>query len=117
MGNTWVTDMRHFLDESGGIGEMPNRAMNLVLYFGSIVAWMTSFKDHTMQPTNVTCRRSPRRRRCVGEICASFENDPRGIAWFCPLCDDNGFIYGWEGTIWDRGVWKWPAEPHGLTKP
>ena len=103
MANTWITDMRHFLDESGSLGEIPNQALNLALYLGSIVAWMTSVPDDAMQPTNVTCRRSPKRLRCVGEIYASFEDDSRVIAWFCPLCGDNGFIRGWEGTLWDRG--------------
>ena len=103
MGDTWVTDMRHFLDESGGLGEMPNPALNVALYFGSIVAWMTSLADDDMQPTNVPCRRSPKRRRCVGEICASLEDNGRSILWFCPLCGDNGRIRGWEGTLWDRG--------------
>jgi hypothetical protein len=22
--------------------------------------------------------------------------------WFCPACDDNGRISGWEGTFWDN---------------
>ena len=102
MGDTWVTDMRHFLDDSGSLAEMPNQALNLALYFGSIVAWMTSIEDDALQPTNVTCRRSPKRRRCVAEIYASFGEDPGSISWFCPLCGDNGVIYGWQGTLWDR---------------
>jgi len=116
MGNTWVTDMRHFLDQNGSLADMPNQALNLVLHFGSIVAWMTSHSKDVMQPTNVTWRRSPGRRRCVGEICASFQSDPFGITWFCPLCDDNGIIHGWEGTSWDRGIWKHGPEAPGLTR-
>jgi len=115
MGNTWVTDMRHFLDDDGSLADMPNRPMNLALYFGSIVAWMTSHAGDAPEPTNVTCRRSPGRRRCVGEIHASFEQDPFGIAWLCPFCGDNGFIHGWERTLWDRGFWKRESQAPGLT--
>jgi len=24
------------------------------------------------------------------------------VLWFCPNCDDNGRISGWEGTFWDN---------------
>jgi hypothetical protein len=102
MGDTWVTDMRHYLDEDGCLGEMTNQALNLALFFGSIVGWMTSHETDPSLPSNVPCRRSPGHSRCVGEIYASFEVDPRGISWFCPLCLDNGLIHGWEGTLWDR---------------
>lgn len=119
MRNTWVCNMRHYLDETGNLAEMPNQALSLALHFGAIVAWMTSRPDDGLQPTNVTCRRSPGRRRCLEEICASFEpgKESLRIAWFCPLCEDNGVIYGWEGTPWDRGVWKRGREaPAGYLK-
>ena len=106
MGGTWVVDMRHYLDETGSLGDMPSRVVHLALYFGSIVAWMTSHPDGA-QPTNVVCRRSPGRRPCTGEIAASYEDDRSVIAWACPFCGDKGFIHGWEGTMWDRGARRW----------
>ena len=51
---------------------------------------------------DVACRRSPQRRRCPGEIVASFEVDGSTILWRCPACGDNGVTRGWEGTPWDR---------------
>ena len=41
----WVVDMRHYLDEETGDipDQVPSRIMNLALFFGSIVAWVT---DH-----------------------------------------------------------------------
>jgi len=39
MGNTWITDMTHFLDESGElVSGMRRRAELLVIHFGRIVA-------------------------------------------------------------------------------
>jgi hypothetical protein len=102
MGDTWITDMRHFLDERGQLGRLPNRAMNIVLHLGSIVEWMTCHLDGAPHQTNVRCRRSPGRRRCVGAIHADFEEDGAAITWFCPLCEDNGVIRGWKETPWDR---------------
>lgn len=86
---------------------MPNQALNLVLHLGAIVGWMTSRPATDLEFTNVPCRRSPRRRRCVADITATFESEPQfGIRWWCPLCGDNGFLYGWEETLWDRGIWS-----------
>ena len=105
MANTWVTDMRHFLNEFGELPEeMPSPALKLALYQGSIVAWMTGTNclNGRESRTNVNCRRSPNRRPCPGEIVAAFEATSEAIAWACPLCGDNGRISGWEGTAWDR---------------
>jgi hypothetical protein len=30
-----------------------------------------------------------------------FDVDTFDVLWFCPNCDDNGRISGWEGTFWD----------------
>lgn len=103
IGNPWVTDMRHYLDEQGCLVDMPTPALNLALHFGAIVAWMTSHALVEAEPTNVVCRRSPGRRRCPGEICADFRMDSEAIEWYCPECGDNGVIWGWKGSPWDRG--------------
>jgi hypothetical protein len=73
VGNTWVTDMRHFLDGAGAIADIPGPGLNLALFLGAIVAWVTSGRSAADPRTNVSCRRSPARRRCPGEILASFE--------------------------------------------
>jgi hypothetical protein len=31
-----------------------------------------------------------------------FDVDTFDVLWFCPVCDDNGRISGWEGTFWDN---------------
>ena len=105
MANTWVTDMRHYLNELGELPEeMPSPALRLALFQGSIVAWMTATDclDGQTSRTNVNCRRNPDRLPCPGEIIAFFEVNSEVIVWECPLCEDNGRISGWEGTSWDR---------------
>jgi hypothetical protein len=32
-----------------------------------------------------------------------FDVDTFDVLWFCPICDDNGRISGWDGTFWDNG--------------
>ena len=100
MGNISVTDMRHYLDGAGDIVDMTGPALSLALFLGSIVAWVTSGRSLADQRTNVPCRRSPGRRRCLGEIFAALEGS--AISWHCPLCGDSGVTRGWEGSPWDR---------------
>jgi hypothetical protein len=103
IGGTWVTDMRHCLNASGTIPEgLPGPALNLALFIGAIVAWVTSGRSSVDPRTNVSCRRNPGRRRCPGEILATFEADDSTISWRCPVCGDNGLTRGWERTPWDR---------------
>ncbi|MGH7321612.1 MAG: hypothetical protein ACRELA_18595 [Candidatus Rokuibacteriota bacterium] len=104
MANTWVTDMRHYLDGRGAMGKLPGPALSLALFLGSIVAWVTSGRSLDDRRTNVPCCRSPGRRRGLGEILATVDPNPTVMAWRCPLCGDNGVIRGWESTAWDRGA-------------
>ena len=103
MGDIRITDMRHYLDEAGRLHkDMPGPALSLAQFLGSIVGWVTSHPPGSHERTNVLCRRSPGRRRCLGDIYARFEQEGTVISWRCSICEDNGFIRGWEGTFWDR---------------
>lgn len=103
IGGTYVTDMRHYLDASGAIhGRLPGPALNLAVFLGAIVGWVSSGPSGAEAQTNVPCRRTPGRQRCPGEIVAAFEADGSTIRWECPVCGDNGVTHGWEGTRWDR---------------
>jgi len=44
----WVVDMRHYLDEETGDlpDALPTRVLNLALFFGSIIAWVTDHLPH-----------------------------------------------------------------------
>jgi len=104
---TYVTDLGDFLDKQGDLADLPTPALNLALHITSIVAWVTNQQGLDEQWTNVPCRRSPGRRRCPADILAILESAPTfGIRWWCPACGDNGFVYGWKDTVWDRGVWS-----------
>lgn len=102
MPNTWITDMRHFLDEAGALAPMAGPALELALFQGAIVSWVSSPAAQDSIRTNVPCRRRPRSGRCGVEIEACFEPGGQCIAWRCPRCGDNGLIHGWEETHWDR---------------
>ena len=102
MVKTWVTDLRHCIDEETGYfpEDLPGPALNRSLFFTSIVAWVTDHAPAGDPHTNVYCWRSPGRRRCCGEIIADLQAPE--IVWQCPACGENGMISGWEQTLWDR---------------
>ncbi len=107
MADTWITDIRHYLNEHGELPEeLPSPALKLALFQGSIIAWMTGTDGLSGQTsrTNLHCRRNPNRQPCAGEILAYLDAPSEAIVWECPLCGDNGRISGWEGTPWDRRV-------------
>lgn len=101
--DAWIVDMRHYTDERTGDlpDEMPEPALNLALFFGAIVAWVTDHLPAGDEHTNVPCRRRPGRRRCRGDILARLDAGTQ-IVWECPLCGDRGWIHGWEDTPWNR---------------
>ena len=103
MGDTWISNIRHFLDDDGMIPEdLPGPAFRLANYFGSIVEVVSSRKNHKKLNTGIKCRRRPGRKPCSGEIFAMInEGKDFSISWYCPHCYDNGLISGWQGTIFD----------------
>lgn len=104
MGNTWHTNIEHFLDLDGLPAIDLSRPAELLLkYFEAIVEAATSQNQQTTAVTEIRCRRRPGRRRCEGQIRAMIdEDDPSIIRWECPVCSDRGFLYGWQGTVWDQ---------------
>ncbi len=115
----WVVDMRHCLDEETGDipDQVPSRIVNLALFFRAIVAWVTDHLPEGDWHTNVPCRRSPGRKRCLGEIIAELNRASGSVEWRCTICADSGMIHGWEGTLWDRsGPESQPTIPTSATE-
>ena len=78
---------------------MPTPARLLAEYFASIVVDATANLD---DEPSVRCRRRPDRRPCTGIIMSYPSADElERIHWHCPVCNDNGFISGWQDTLWD----------------
>lgn len=94
--------MRHLPADEEELDRMPGPALNLVLHLGSIIEWLTVVPGYGPQRTNVSCQRRPNRKRCTGKIMADLDSETGAIVWHCPVCHENGYIYGWQGTMWDR---------------
>ena len=103
---TWVTDLRHFLDDTGGFPrELPGPARKLAEYFASIVAAASEPQVAGRNAPTIRCRRRPGNRRCTGNIRYRIQADTR-VVWACPSCGDNGLIAHWQGTAWDRSPYS-----------
>jgi len=101
MGDTWIADMTHFLDETGAIPDLPGARVGLRDHLGAIVAFVTSWSSTEEGRSPVRCRRRPRRRPCRGWIRANLDPESGEIVWICPICEDRGVIRGWEDSPWD----------------
>lgn len=108
MGNTWICNIRHFMDDNGNlVNDLPSPARNLAEYLGKIISYITQTKrSWERQNLKILCRRRPKRKPCQGEIHAYMfiEEEPKfshKICWYCPVCDDNGIISEWEYTFYD----------------
>lgn len=101
MPQSFVIDIRHYLDEQGEVPALPLPAMTIAYFCGSVVAWVSAWPGPDGERTNLPCRRSRSRTSCWGEVYARLEPDDR-IAWRCAACGEEGVISGWQGTRWDR---------------
>lgn len=104
MGDTWVTDLGHFLDDTGSIPEdLPGPARKIAEHTAAIVEAATSrAAGDWWEAAALACRRRPGRRACARVIRVRRSEVPPEIEWCCPRCDDNGVIRGFEGTVWDN---------------
>ena len=100
MADTWITDITHFLDDTGGVAAKAGPARRIAEHFGAIIAAVSAQPLEARTSTRVRCRRRPGRRPCSGEIRAVFDCETN-IVWECPACGDNGLIQNWQGTFWD----------------
>jgi hypothetical protein len=95
--NYWSIHLPHLLKPNGTLAPLTGRALGLAKHWTEIVAQASNYDE----PTILRCRRRPRRRPCGGLLTIFFDVDTFDVLWFCPNCDDNGRISGWEGTFWD----------------
>jgi len=101
-----VIDITHYLDEQG-FPVFAGPAGGLSRFFGKIVAAASLLPVEGTAYSAVRCRRRPRHKRCEGGI-HIYRRYDGVIEWTCPECDDEGFIYNWEGTYWDKGLYYDP---------
>ncbi len=97
---TYITDLRDYLTKTGSVASMPDAAMRLVNFLGSIVVYATTPRREHREP--MKCKNRTGHKPCSGEIEIRFQGRTGAIAWMCPVCGEKGTISNWKGTMWDR---------------
>src|SRR3990170_7602289 len=87
IGSTWVTDLTHLIDDTGGLNRLltgPGR--RLAQHMTAIVAAAT-IQGFQGTPSCIRCRRRPQRRPCPGSIQYRLRADERKT-WSRPSWGD-----------------------------
>jgi hypothetical protein len=95
----YISNMQHFLDETGNIPkQMPKKARELANYFAFVIDATTKEKPSTLTSTDIRCFK----KGCDGIINSALRLANAEIHWYCPKCENEGIIFGWQGSKWDN---------------
>ncbi len=109
MGDTFVTDLTHFVG-ADGLNPPPAAAARFVEHLTLIVRAATTSPPGVVIETALRCRRRPERRACPGFLDVRRGEVPPQIEWACTACADNGIITGWLGSPWNLAPPR-PGDP------
>ncbi len=98
MNQTYVTDITHYLDETGELAEMPGPARKLASFLVLLIDATSQVGPVRNFDTNIRCRTDA----CSGSIRTSLSSLDEEITWHCPDCEHNGVIRNWQGTKWNQ---------------
>lgn len=94
-----ITDLTHYLDESGEVSLDTSAATHKLAVFQTrLVEATTARATDAPGDSGVRCRT----RACRGTVHSRLEPATHGIEWCCPACGHHGVIGNWQQTRWDR---------------
>jgi hypothetical protein len=95
----YITNIKHLLDASEKMSEeMPGEARELIGFLTLIIDTTTKNLPHILTTTEISCFK----KGCSGLIKTVLRLDNDEINWFCPECESEGVLSGWQGTKWDH---------------
>ena len=95
----YISNMTHFLDESGSIPkEMPKQAREMAGFLAIVIDETTKKCPSTLTTTEIRCFE----KGCSGKIKTAIHKKPEEIFWYCPVCENEGVISEWQRTKWDN---------------
>ena len=96
-----ITNLEHFLAPDGSIGPKDGPVFRLADYLTKIVVAETASLQTQSGTMVVRCRRRPNRKPCTGVIQTDIDPVTHQIIWWCPVCEEQGLISHWQGSLWD----------------
>lgn len=95
----YISNMQHFLDESGNIPQqMPKQARELASFLALIIDHTTKKQPSTLTSSDIRCFN----KGCHGLIKTALVVKNNEIHWYCPDCENEGVIGEWQKTKWDN---------------
>ena len=95
----YITNIRHLLHASAKMPEdMPHEAIELIGFLKLVIDATTKNLPDSLTTADVICFK----KGCSGMIKTAFRPDTEEIHWYCPDCEVDGLISGWQGTKWDN---------------
>ena len=89
----YITDLTHFLDQSGAIGPVKGPARTMAQFHVDAVAHASDSTSEALPaPKCFKCKKT------VVEVVLAQDN---AVAWACPKCRIEGRISNWQGRLWD----------------
>ena len=89
----YITDLIHFLDNTGALGPKKGPALVFAQFQASVVAHASSAKGQGVPaPTCFKCKKFA--------VAATVAKDG-AVVWACPKCGVEGRISNWEASLWD----------------
>lgn len=101
MARTYITDLKYFLDDEGGLAPDSGPVGELIEYLTSIVAMVSYPTPEPPSEYKIQCIRNEDGNQCPGNIVGKLVPESEDIVWHCPVCNDKGVISNWQGTLWD----------------
>lgn len=98
---TLITDLTHFLSPDGSIEPKDGPARQLADFLTKIIVAETALEQPPSETNVIRCRRRPNRKPCTGVIQTDIDLQTNQIVWWCPVCEEQGFISHWQGSLWD----------------
>jgi hypothetical protein len=95
---TYVTDINHYLDESGELMQLPGQARKLASFLCLLIEAATGSPSALEQDSGIRCRA----KACRGTIRTLVPPNLEEIIWQCPVCRHNGVIRNWSDTKWNQ---------------
>jgi hypothetical protein len=95
---TYVTDITHYLDETGEVAPMPGPARKLVSFLTLLLEAATGAPSAGEHDSGIRCRA----KACGGSIRTLLPPGRDEISWHCPLCGHHGIIRNWQDTKWNQ---------------
>ncbi|MGB2612986.1 MAG: hypothetical protein WBC80_28770 [Isosphaeraceae bacterium] len=94
----YVTDITHYLDETGELAQLPGPARRLASFLTLLIEAATGAPSAGEHDSGIRCMV----KACRGTIRTSLPPGQDEIYWRCQACGHNGVIRSWNNTKWNQ---------------